>query len=188
MNDLLMSLTEILPPPESPEENRGDWDSAEARLGTLLPSDYKRFVGIYGTGGIVTEPNLDILWILNPFSENISKNLIDGALGLTEYFRSQDMSEWPKKYDVFPEPNGLLAWGQCLDGNTIFWRMRGPPDEWWIEYDETRGPDRFLYPDKTFITFLLALTQRKLQGVTFGYGPCRFLTVNQVREDRKRPQ
>ena len=51
-DDLFPRLLEAMPPPEQPRCNAGDWDALEATLGIAFPSDYKRFIDIYGTGVI----------------------------------------------------------------------------------------------------------------------------------------
>ena len=185
MTEALAELVKLLPPPKAPEETGGDWQRIEAELGTALPDDYKEFISIYGTGGIVTQPELDILWILNPFSANSSKNLIRQVQGWSKFFLTLNKDSRPN-YDLFPAPGGLLMWGICLDGDKLLWNMHGQRHQWGVETAEARGEDHFIYPDKTFAAFLLAIADRTLEGYSFGEGPCRFLTVEQVVEDRER--
>jgi hypothetical protein len=49
MESHIRKLMQVLPPPESPKNNQGDWNAVKKYLGTILPSDYKEFTEAYGT-------------------------------------------------------------------------------------------------------------------------------------------
>src|SRR4051794_23736409 len=46
----VQELTGLIPPPTSPVDARGDWNSVESALGLKLPTDYKQIIEAYGTG------------------------------------------------------------------------------------------------------------------------------------------
>ena len=66
MNPRFQSLTQLLPPPQTPVENQGDWTNVEQQLGMPLPADYKWFISTYGTGSICAA----FINVLNPFAAN----------------------------------------------------------------------------------------------------------------------
>ena len=116
----------------------------ERALGTALPSDYKQFINVYGTG----EFN-DLFFIFNPFSGVEPMNLLwqagvpeslmqDEELGrvyrlgsFLEHYR-QFLRENPDACPLppYPEPGGLLPLGGDSNGGSVLWPTVGPSDEW----------------------------------------------------------
>ncbi len=182
-------LSQTAPAAEGPEETGGDWQRVEGRVrhGTSRTTTKNSFRST-APAALSPNPQLDILWILNPFSAvNSSKNLIRQVQGWSKFFLAKDKDSRPN-YDLFPASGGLLMWGICevSTATKLLWNMQGQPHQWGVETTEARGDDHFIYPDKTFAAFLLALADRTQEGYSFGEGPCRFLTVDQVVEDRER--
>lgn len=134
----LDELLKVLRAPIHPVETRGprEWVEIEAKLGTGLPEDYKVFMDLFGTGTIN-----EFLVIFNPFSSNRFVNLIDRAFldfeGLAE-----SRTRWPELfvYDRFPSPAGLLPAGTTHNGEMIYWKTLGHPNEWPLVIFEGRGP------------------------------------------------
>ena len=50
MANALSRLVDAIPPPENPQDASGDWSTVESRLKLWLPSDYRRFIEVYGAG------------------------------------------------------------------------------------------------------------------------------------------
>ncbi len=59
-------------------------------------------------------------------------------------------------YPVYPEPGGLLIWGNTWNADQLFWLTEGEPDEWPVAvwYRQLAEWDRF---DGGFASFMLAL-------------------------------
>ena len=67
MDPVFEKLVKLMPPPQDPHGATGNWDEAEAELGTPFPDDYKLFIGTYGVGLVC-----DFLWIYSPFSSEVN--------------------------------------------------------------------------------------------------------------------
>lgn len=153
-------LRKILRPPESPSETPDvdGWQSVEAKLGMPLPVDYKEFITCYGTGAID-----GFLWVLNPFSKNKYLNLLDSGNSQLDGLR-QLRDECGEKipYAIFPEANGLFPWGITDNGDVLYWVCSGPPSNWPIVVNESRGP---CWREFKLTTgeFLAKLVSRELQ-------------------------
>lgn len=135
----LTRLKEILPPPELKKEaSRADeWISVESTIGTELPSDYKEFIDLYGSGSIDR-----FLTIFDPFSRNENTNLLDAIRTKLEALRElQDEFQSERKYAIFPEPGGLLPFGGTDNGDVLFWKTSGKPEAWSVVINESRAPE-----------------------------------------------
>ena len=155
MNDALSELIAILPPPATPEENHGDWNAAEKQLGASLPADYKAFVETYGSGMMATDPIGGELSIYCPFSRNKFMNLASRVEGLAEYVRTAKGETFSGQFVPFPRGD-LLQWGQGLDGDMAFWRMRGDADRWTVVFYDWCKAVWSEHRSLGFIGFLLA--------------------------------
>ena len=150
-------LKAVLQPPAKPADTSGDetWEEVEKELGTRLPEDYKSFVDSFGTGSI----NHYIV-VFNPFSSNQFVNLIkrcrDDSEGLG---RLRD--EFPQQYlhDLFPSSGGLLPFASTDNGEVLYWKTDGPPDQWTVVVYESRGP-KYCCFDGSMTDFLVALLTR----------------------------
>lgn len=161
MSDKLLKLMQ---PPDKPAETRqsDDWSTIEGELGTELPTDYKWFVETYGTGKIA---NFVMIW--NPFTTNEHHNLVRRSKKRLEYLRKaretvpQDLLPKILPYPLFPEQDGLLPFGETIDGDTFYWQTKGQPDEWHIVINQTRSPDYEKHP-MNLTTFLYLLIRGTL--------------------------
>ena len=132
-------LQRILPLPPEPQEVKqtDDWHRVESELGTPLPKDYKAFISAYGSGRID-----QFLVVFNPFSSNKYVNLLDaGRTILQAYATSKET--FPEYYPLplFPSPGGLLPFAATDNGNVLYWRTTGKPENWTVAAYESRGPD-----------------------------------------------
>ncbi|MFI1064070.1 SMI1/KNR4 family protein [Streptomyces spororaveus] len=71
MNPAIEHLTRAIPPTDAPRAH--DWTRVEEELGTILPSDYKQLVDLYG-GGLFD----DAIWVLEPDCPNEHYDLAVG--------------------------------------------------------------------------------------------------------------
>jgi hypothetical protein len=122
--------------------------AVEARLQSALPHDYKAYIDIYGTGviGYLVRPH-------NPFANAPLFDLfaqIEAITHTRRFYAATFGADWCP-YPLYPELDGLLPWGNTLDGDTLFWHMRGPSDSWPTIIAEVKS--------KTFETFAGSMTE-----------------------------
>ncbi|GGE27443.1 hypothetical protein GCM10011571_32090 [Marinithermofilum abyssi] len=114
-------------PPATPTfGGQRTFEDIEKQLGTPLPTDYKEFISIYGTGSIE-----HFIWVLNPFVDNEHLNLISEKSDILDAYTVLK-NEFPHhfKHEVYPNKNGLLPWGITDNGDELFWLTDGTPDHW----------------------------------------------------------
>jgi hypothetical protein len=145
----IAKLVTLLPPPANPRDTgtAQQWMTVEARLQSALPSDYKAYIDTYGTGviGYLVRPH-------NPFATAPLFDLFAQIEAISHTRRAYAASfgaDWCP-YPLYPEPEGLLPWGNTLDGDTLFWHMRGAADSWSTIIAEVKS--------KTFETFADPMT------------------------------
>ncbi|HET6249073.1 MAG TPA: SMI1/KNR4 family protein [Tepidisphaeraceae bacterium] len=155
----IQDLCAVLKPPAHPTDVGSSklWAEAEAELGAELPSDYKQFISIYGSGSID-----DFLTPFNACSHDPIMRLFIRGSEVLEAHRSTrrlfpDEFDWP----LFPEPGGWLPWGTTPNVNSLFWVTDGPPDEWTIVVAEGHAPYIEHY-DESFTSFLSGVISRRI--------------------------
>ncbi|MGW6390202.1 SMI1/KNR4 family protein [Streptomyces sp. NPDC055103] len=127
-----------------------DWSTVEAELGFRLPSDYRLFIDTFGGGTFC-----DV---------NIASPVESGRFGLYDLLTSKAREAFavprnPFVPPVFPEPAGMIGWGETVDGWLCAWAPTDPdPDKWGVV---VARPDRHLQafdytPQFTFSSFLCA--------------------------------
>ncbi len=153
-------LLRVLPAPTAPAEGprAGDWGAVEARLDLVLPSDYKVFIERFGSGVIDR-----FLWILDPFSANENIRFPDASErqhAILRWLRAQGTERLP--YPVYPEPGGVVLWGETANGDCFYWiTSDGPPDDWSVTVNEARAPNWHDHPGPmtAFLADLLDRTE-----------------------------
>lgn len=158
----ISQLTKVMQPPINPTENIGDWQAVEEQVGTALPAEYKTFIETYGTGIIGR-----FIYIWNPFAQEAFVNLTSRNANETNLLNTY-ISEWDDiernrlfPFPVFPEKFGVLSFGSTRNGDTLFWRTHGKPDEWSIVVWKIRSA-RFELHDMSMSRFLyLVLTNKR---------------------------
>ncbi len=133
-NAAFEALVRVAPPPTCPvEAGMPDrWDGVERALGTVLPTDYKRFVNIYGSGDFN-----DLIAVLSPFAAP-PDDLLSLVDTLLEPYREGRHRLMPEQcpFPAYPEPEGLLPVAIDTHGGTLYWLTRGCPDDWsLVHYD-----------------------------------------------------
>ncbi len=120
----IAELKELVPPPATPFEvgTLAQWREVEAELGTALPRDYRDFVFAYGSGLFA-----GLYRVYNPFAASEYIALVAQGRRVCGYNRESRRS-YPERfpYPYFPEPGGLLPWGNDENGNDYFWLTEGP--------------------------------------------------------------
>jgi hypothetical protein len=136
-------IEKIIQRPKQPQEvgEMDDWDSVEDQLRTKLPEDYKGFIQSFGTGTIN-----EFLCVLNPFSANQCVNLLVQIHIVLDAFQTSKTG-FPQYYEdeVYPAPGGLLPFGITDNGEILYWKTSGIPENWTIVVYESRGPKHFCY-------------------------------------------
>ncbi|MFF1707305.1 hypothetical protein [Streptomyces sp. NPDC058252] len=115
-----------------------DWAALEAVLGTALPSDFRALAEAYPVLVIddflsvsVPRPGTEALWASEAREDEILQDLYE--MGDTE------------DYVPYPQPGGLISWGDSNSGDVLYWKTRpADPDAWpvvvrtdnadWIEF------------------------------------------------------
>lgn len=152
-------LLEILSPPVSPHNigNKQAWEDFINTLGTELPSDYKKFIETYGTGGID-----NFIWILTPFVNDENVNFLKRKKDISEAYL-QLKHDFPEyyKHNIFPVNGGLLPWAFTDNGDELYWLTEGEPDNWKIVVYETRSFENYMY-SLTMTQFLYRILMKDL--------------------------
>ena len=157
-------LAALLPVPPRPIEapTEAAWGELEERLAIELPSDYREFLGLYGSGVID-----QFLWVLNPFASNGNARFpeaSDRQLGILRWIREQGAETLP--YPLYPEAGGLPLWAESAIGDCFYWiTSEGSPDDWPVTVNEARADNWHDHPGP--MTALLADLLDKTVSVDF---------------------
>ncbi len=138
----LEKLKSILPVPNLAisSDNSSNWSEVENKLGIVLPSDYKDFITLYGSGIIG-----NFIMIYSPFTENENMNFfIQQNLNKDAYLTLKVSFPEDYPYEVFPTNRGILPWGRTENGDTLNWIVDTNQGDWAILIDDGSG-DYFEY-------------------------------------------
>jgi hypothetical protein len=130
-------LKSLLPPPPEPiaVPSQSDIGSFEQQF-TKLPTDFVDFLQSYGTGSID-----NFIWIFNPASKNPNLNLANQIKLQLQTFRELVFQQLePSPYKLFPEKEGLLPFAITDNGNVLFWKTVGDPNQWSVVVAASRAP------------------------------------------------
>lgn len=164
----IAALNKLVPPPTKPFEvgTLAEWTKLELKLGTILPRDYREFVFAYGSGLFA-----GFYRIYNPFAASQHTGLLSSVQRICDQDRQSQKSFRERfPYPYFPEPGGLLPWGNDENGNDYFWITEGLPANWHVAQNENRGRGFKIQPF-SMTEFLVAVLQRKVESLAEGY-PC----------------
>ncbi|MFE2246652.1 SMI1/KNR4 family protein [Streptomyces lavendulae] len=124
--DAVAALAEIMPVTDGVDE-RLDWGEVEAAWGTRFPSDYVRFMEVYGSGLI--SDGIDIL-LPALHADGYPYTAGPGLQDETEIAR--ELWEWCRDeagFDVDPE--SIVAWGVTSGADIYCWVTTDEdPDRW----------------------------------------------------------
>lgn len=167
-----MSLTELkklVPPPNKPFEvgTLDGWKQVEEKLNLRLPKDYREFIFTYGSGLFA-----GFYRIYNPFAKSEYTSLYKCVNTIcNQDQRSQRLFPDRFPYPFYPEPNGLVPWGNDENGNDYFWLSEGPPTKWQVVQMENRGSGMKIQPF-TMTGFLVNILKKKIEALAGDY-PCK---------------
>lgn len=162
----LSRLIQLVTPPKNPFEigTLEEWHERESQIGVSLPADYREFVFTYGTGLFA-----GFYRIYNPFAASQTMSLMESITRVCEQNRISQQS-FPERfpYRYFPEPCGLIPWGNDENGNDYFWLPDGLPETWNVVQDENRGSGLVRQP---FIMteFLVSVLEGKTKPLASDY-------------------
>jgi hypothetical protein len=141
---MLERLRQLLPPPADPvEPGRPDgWAAVETAIGTRLPSDFKAFTELYGSGMVD-----DFLYLFNPFAAGKDGNLLVEKDRVLAAYR-QTRARFPDRLPLptFPEEGGVLPLGRTENGDELYWVTRRDPDDWPVALLESRAALLEIHP------------------------------------------
>jgi hypothetical protein len=171
----LDGLKQLVPPPARRVDPPGDWIAIETDLGTSLPEDYKRFIEIYGSGAIVDQgfdreqnvgTGLDIL-VYNPFSLIPGWNLVRQTRSTRKFIGEgyREMREF-YPYPPWPAEGGVFCWGHTINGDSLYWRTIGSPDNWTVVVKHGAAV-RMMDFDFRMVDFIVAVLTGKLKQHPF---------------------
>jgi hypothetical protein len=126
--------------PSSVYENKGDWGTAERRIGCALPPDYKEFIETYGTGVIG-----GWLTVLNPFSKSPKANLITANEEMRVEYADRERDGIAVPFATLPFPGGLLLWGRGNTGDDLHWLTARAPDQWSVAVCRLRDGENYAF-------------------------------------------
>lgn len=159
-------LKKLVPPPAKPiaAGKLAEWRKVEQQLGSRLPRDYREFVFAYGSGRFA-----GLYRVYTPIASSEYVALVPQSRRICEYNRASQ-KEFPERFPLpdFPEPGGLLPWGNDENGNDYFWLTEGPPSKWCVVQDENRGTGIRVQP-YSLTGFLVAVLERKVEPLASGY-------------------
>lgn len=158
----IKSLLKILSPPARNKRfaSAVAWAKAEKTLGAPLPRDWRDFCINYGGGTIG-----GFAAIFNP-AEAASLKILQTLLRNYNEERERALTNMHFQYvlqlyvddDYFPQPMGLIPFGQTDQRQTFYFVRKGKPDQWpiaiWDDEMRTWHEHR-----KSLTTFLTALLQ-----------------------------
>jgi hypothetical protein len=162
MHETVAQLAELFGQPGRPV-TPVPWHDSQSETGIVFPADFRDFVDRFGGGQVRQELSVHepAAWPKEPgaptrFAGFVWYTTQQGGIGdyLAGQYEDGNFKECP--YPVYPEPGGLLIWGNTWNADQLFWLTEGEPDEWRVAvwYRQLAQWDRF---DGGFAAFMLAL-------------------------------
>ncbi len=148
MQDKLDRLIHLVPPPRHPNDNKGDWAQIEAETNLKFPEDYKRFIGIYGTGTFCGIMEIDSPFCAARVWGSIQERYHKG----TALFKMLDEIGGLVSYPHYPTVPGLLACA-TFGSDLLGWYTDENPESWFMIYRSRTG-EYFELPEFGFVDFL----------------------------------
>ena len=123
------------------------WSHVEASIGLALPDDFKQIVTYYG-------PGIWAEWIIlftpvtagTPYDlESWPADMLEQERGfLGDLTAEQRAEEFP--YRLYPEAGGLYPFALSAQGDRLFWRTVGHPNDWPVVLSYTRDTATTEFP------------------------------------------
>jgi len=174
MRDALSQLARLFPPPAVPVASP-PWERSRAEIGLDFPSDYRAFVGLYGAGQF-NAPDSLACHVHAPTSRPLRGVRETGFKGYVEWHASEmcglfgpeglDEADGTKPvYRRFPEPEGLLIWGENEQGDLFFWLTSDDDPDRWPVVMWARGPVTTYRFDMGMVDVLLGSAHDEIPNV-----------------------
>lgn len=113
----------MAPPPATPLETfAGPWEPIEAKLGVVLPPDYKDLVRLYGSGCF-----MEFVWLMTPRSSDMGQAFLEGVRQAAHAFRVLSLP-----HSLWPNAGGLVPVGATENNDHLFWLPRAATERWSI--------------------------------------------------------
>ena len=120
MSDYFSLLSETIHSPSNAYHTGTDkaWQEFEKKTGIYFPTDYKKLINKYGTGGLN-----NFVWFLTPFDTDENVNFMKRSKQMLDAYKIS-RKQFPDyfQFHVYPEPNGLLPWGYTDNGDELYWK------------------------------------------------------------------
>ncbi len=143
MSDYFSLLSETIHSPSNAYHTGTDkaWQEFEKKTGIYFPTDYKKLINKYGTGGLN-----NFVWFLTPFDTDENVNFMKRSKQMLDAYKIS-RKQFPDyfQFHVYPEPNGLLPWGYTDNGDELYWKTNCFPDSWEIVLYESASPIYYHY-------------------------------------------
>lgn len=155
-------LLSVLSPPSAALEVPSDeeWRETQGRL-TRLPSDYRDFLRIYGSGSVD-----NFIWIFNPSSGNENLNLCRQVADQLDVLHELKATGELVPFPLFPDAGGLLPFGVSDNGDVLLWKTKGDPCDWTVVVSEARCPNYEEY-SQSMSDFLASVLAGKTVSAIF---------------------
>src|SRR5689334_20437660 len=115
--DRLLALLQPLAEPQGRCDS-SEWENIEARIGTILPTDFKQFMERFGGCSL-----WDYMQILTPKG---NPSPLEKQHSLVSKFLPRVQS----KFAALPSPGGLLLFASDGNANHYFWKTGDSLDQW----------------------------------------------------------
>ncbi|MBY8882682.1 SMI1/KNR4 family protein [Actinacidiphila acidipaludis] len=186
MPDALSRLAKLFPPPAVPVA-APPWERSRAEIGLDFPSDYRGFVDLYGAGRF-SAPDSLACHVHAPTSRPLQGVREAGFKGYVERHASEtgrlfgpegldETDDTKPAYRMFPEPDGLLVWGENEQGDLFFWLTSDADPDRWPVVMWARGPVTAYRFDMGMVDVLLGSAQGEIPNVRAMRSPHRRWTM-----------
>ena len=109
-----------------PQDNA--FDLFYEKFGIDVPEDYRQFISKFGSGAIC-----GFFWIYNPAARHTYINLLEQPpRDLDAYREAFDSPDETNKFPLYPKQEGFFPFGRTDNGDVLFWKTRGDPEEWTV--------------------------------------------------------
>jgi hypothetical protein len=116
------------------------WSEIEARLGSALPADFKRFCEVFGRGDFCDG------FVVYSTGGGESLDLLDELASLRRIAETVFPNNYESHALYVAGGSGLIPWGEVTQGHAFYWQAdSGDPDKWpvvmaaesgeWLNFD-----------------------------------------------------